>query len=132
MTPKTPELGAGHTVTALYELEPSTSMGSPEKAPATIHFRYKRPRESQSFYLKHEADTVVKQVAQASENFRFSAAVAAFAMLLRDSQYKGNASFEAAAQLAENARQADLEGSREEFVGLVKKALELSQMAAKR
>ncbi|HQU57637.1 MAG: von Willebrand factor type A domain-containing protein [Phaeodactylibacter sp.] len=126
------ELGAGHTVTALYELEPSTSMGSPEKAPATIHFRYKRPRESQSFYLKHEADTVVKQVAQASENFRFSAAVAAFAMLLRDSQYKGNASFEAAAQLAENARQADLEGSREEFVGLVKKALELSQMAAKR
>ncbi|MCB0572872.1 MAG: DUF3520 domain-containing protein, partial [Phaeodactylibacter sp.] len=127
------ELGAGHTVTALYELEPRvTAASGAGKTPATVHLRYKRPREAQSYYLRHETAPAVQPVEQASENFRFSAAVAAFALLLRDSQYKGQASFEAVAQLAENARQADLEGHRDEFVELVKKAEKLSHLAAKR
>lgn len=125
------ELGAGHTVTALYELEPRARPGMGQKA-AIVHLRYKRPREAQSFYLRHEAAAEVAAVEQASENFRFAASVAAFAMLLRNSRHKGQASFDAAAQLAENARQSDLEGNREEFVALIKKAQELSQLAAKR
>ncbi len=125
------ELGAGHTVTALYELEPRARPGAGQKV-ASVHLRYKLPREAQSFYLRHEAAAEIAAVEQASENFRFAASVAAFAMLLRNSRYKGQASFDTVAQLAENARQSDLEGNREEFVALIKKAQELSQLAAKR
>ena len=63
---------------------------------------------------------------QASENFRFAAAVAQFGLLLRDSEYKGRASYAGVLALAEKARGQDPEGYRVEFINLVKSAQLLS------
>ena len=70
--------------------------------------------------------TVIKdeatKLAKSSENFKFSAAVAEFGMLLRDSEFKSQASYENALKLAKEAKGEDSEGYRVEFVPLVKKA----------
>ena len=66
----------------------------------------------------------------ASENFKFSAAVAEFGMLLRDSRYKGQSSYDGAAELARAATGADLRGYRTEFVKLVETAKGLSARGA--
>jgi len=63
---------------------------------------------------------------QLSDNFRFSAAVAAFGMLLRHSEFKGNASFNSITVLARDAVGEDREGYRKEFLELVRKAGEIS------
>ena len=67
-----------------------------------------------------------KGYADASEDFRFAAAVASFAMLLRDSPFKGNATFAAVQELADAARKADPGGYRAEFLELVRQAKTLS------
>ncbi len=125
------ELGAGHTVTALYELKPSASQTVPEAPPAVIHVRYKRPRESQSYYFQHPSGTAIDAFGQAPEPLRFAAAVAGFCLLLRDSANRGACTYGLVLQMAENARQDDLEGHREAFLELVKKAQSLHSTAAK-
>jgi Ca-activated chloride channel family protein len=120
------ELGAGHTVTALYqiELKEKDTKGNL----ATVHLRYKHPKEDQSNYLKHHTTyTHAYVLSDMSENFRFSAAVAAFSLCLRDSKYKAQSSFDLALKLANSARQDDLEGLRAEFVSLVEKTATLSK-----
>ena len=134
------EIGAGHTVTALYEIMPLK--GKPkvndlkvnllqyeeaERKPSNfkenewvnIHFRYKPPTLDSSKLLAHSVTS--RQIAQISNNFTFSAAVAAFGMLLRDSKHKGNASLDLVKTLGEKSKGADKEGYREEFLGLVGK-----------
>lgn len=101
------ELGAGHTVTALYEI---ISAGSAEEIPGTdqlvyqqtpavsaspdelctVKIRYKLPESDQSNLLSFPVKKLAK--ASASENFRFASAVAMFGLLLRDSPYKGTSS----------------------------------------
>jgi Ca-activated chloride channel family protein len=66
----------------------------------------------------------------ASENFKFAASVAEFGMLLRDSRYKGQSSYDGAAELARAAVGADLRGYRTEFVKLVETARRLSERAS--
>jgi len=70
--------------------------------------------------------TVIKdkatEITKSSDNFKFSAAIAEFGMLLRDSEFKSQASFENALKLANEAKGDDSEGYRTEFVQLVKKA----------
>ena len=61
-------------------------------------------------------------------NFRWSAAVASFGLLLRDSQYKGNASFESVLELAQGSIGEDPDGYRQEFIGLVKRARNISDI----
>jgi len=137
------ELGAGHTVTALYEVVLKGSGSSPSVDPLryqetkqsgkatskellTVKFRYKKPDESKSkLIVNHLMD---KQVAleKTSNNFRFSAAVAEFGMLLRNSKYKANASYEQVLKLAKNSKGKDEHGYRAEFIRLV----EMSEMQA--
>lgn len=112
------ELGAGHTVTALYEIVPTA--GAAGQSLGTLHLRYKDPAESQSRYLRHALSGDALLLEQASENFRFAAAVATYAQCLRDSKHKGQATLGLARQLADNARQDDLENYRADFVELVK------------
>jgi Ca-activated chloride channel family protein len=66
-------------------------------------------------------------IQQASENLRFTAAVAQFAMLLRNSVYKGDGGYQLVQQLATTATNNDVEGYRKEFLDLVKKAQVLSK-----
>jgi Ca-activated chloride channel homolog len=139
------EIGAGHTVTALYEIVPAgqkvenpgvdelkyAQPAQPTQAASgnellTVKLRYKEPDGNESKPLSVGVVDSSASFQNASENFRFAAAVAEFGMLLRDSRYKGQASYDGALQLARASKGADLRGYRAEFVQLVEKAKSLS------
>ncbi len=133
------ELGAGHTVTALYEIEPATgddrstddlkyqkrvtketAAGSPEIM--TIKLRYKPPKSDSSRLIEVPVVDGDVALAETSDNFRFSAAVAGFGMLLRDSKFKGTLTYAGVRDLAEDAVGTDESGDRREFIRMVKTA----------
>ncbi|MBB4599438.1 Ca-activated chloride channel family protein [Hymenobacter luteus] len=131
------ELGAGHTVTALYEVVPVGARATVDplkyqsvpapKANAsaellTVKLRYKEPQGSKSQLLEQALIGAPRPLTEASENLRFAAAVAQFGMLLRQSDYRGAATWESTARLAEGARRFDPDGYRAELVRLVKLA----------
>ncbi len=103
------EIGAGQTITALYELVPRMSDALPQgwdvnaKA-ATFDFRYKRALGEASVQLSIDIN---QWVGNSSENLNFAAGVAAYGMLLRKSPYAGNASFDMASSLVNNNRTFD-------------------------
>ncbi|HSA30950.1 MAG TPA: DUF3520 domain-containing protein, partial [Candidatus Omnitrophota bacterium] len=134
------ELGAGHTVTAFYEIVPASSSedigGSvdalkyqvPQAKPDTGHsdevmtvkFRYKNPDEDVSKLISQTV--TASQISEnPSEDFQFASAVAEFGMLLKNSKHKGNATFEAALKRARSAQGKDEWGYRAEFIDLVQK-----------
>lgn len=134
------ELGAGHEVTALYEIippgvenDPALSSVDPLKyqqviTPAmqvidnnelmTVKFRYKDPADSVSKLVTKAV--MANESLRASENLQWSMAVAQFGMLLRGSEHKGTANIASVAQLAEASKGNDSEGYRAEFIRLVK------------
>lgn len=133
------ELGAGHTVTAFYEIIPASS---DEKLSNTdelkyqelklvdsnevmaVKLRYKLPDETQS----KEISAVIKEdnvTKTPSEDFRFASAVAEFSLLLKNSQYKGDAGFDKVLRRAEDSKGADLAGYRSEFISIVQRAKEM-------
>ena len=141
------ELRAGGTVTALYEVVPA---GSPEpltgawrlKSPialwsapaltgelATVHVQYKAARGWFSQEMALPVHDAGGDFATASEDLRFAAAVACWGMLLRDSPFKGFASFERVADWARGAVGMDAEGQRALFVRLVEQAASLKRIA---
>jgi Ca-activated chloride channel homolog len=144
------ELGAGHTVTALYEIIPvgvnskfvpdvdglkysksKTTSAQITEELATVKFRYKKPDGNKSIEMAHPIAAQVLDYNKASNNCRFAASVAMFGMLLTDSEFKGNASFSKVAEMANQAKGADKEGYRGEFVRLVNTASGLGTSAKK-
>ena len=135
------ELGSGHTVTALYEIIPAgvesdflgdiddlkyqkrTADPSDSQELAQIKFRYKMPDGDQSQLL--ERTILAKAKRKTSDAFRWSAAVASFGMLLRDSEFKGQSAFEKVIELAQSAQGKDREGYRAEFIRLVENARDI-------
>jgi Ca-activated chloride channel homolog len=130
------EMGAGHTVTALYEIVPATGNDDqsrrlkyqqsnvlPESAGAnelaTIKFRYKKPDGDKSLLMTEIIPHFALPIAKTSDNFRFSAAVAEFGMLLRDSEFKGNIDYNGILAMARGAKGLDKDGYRAEFIRLV-------------
>ncbi|MDH5380144.1 MAG: von Willebrand factor type A domain-containing protein [Cyclobacteriaceae bacterium] len=141
------ELGSGHTVTALYEIIPVgvesdflpvdqlryqkktvLPIADKTKELMNIKLRYKLPDEKISNLIEHPVFDKGINFDRTSNNFRWSAAVASFGMLLRDSEFKANSNFESVLYLAEGARGTDKEGYRIEFINMVKS----SQLMAKR
>jgi Ca-activated chloride channel family protein len=136
------ELGSGHTVTALYEVIPVGVKSEfianvdplkyqPAKASTaasggdelmTIKLRYKKPDGEVSKLIVHPVTDSHIDLAGTSDNFRFSAAVASFGMLLRNSEFKQSASFQQVISLAKAAKGADANGYRQEFINLVQAA----------
>jgi Ca-activated chloride channel family protein len=134
------DMGAGHTVTALYEIVPagkgssSVNWVDPLKYQQrevvsnagnevlTVKLRYKQPADSQSKLMTRVLTYRTQEIAQAPADFRMCAAVAAFGQLLRNSAHKGQASYDEVLALARNAKGDDPEGYRSEFIQLVKKA----------
>lgn len=130
------ELGAGHTVTALYEIVLKGNGSGPSVDPLryqevkksnnnktdellTVKFRYKEPKESTSkLIVNHLSDKSIS-FDKTSDNFRFSAAVAEFGMLLRNSKHKAQASYKQVLELAKQSKGADENGYRAEFIRLV-------------
>ncbi len=140
------EIGAGHTVTALYEVIPA---GADAKAPGvdplkyqtprdpapagysdevlTLKLRYKAPDGDTSRLIEQPVTDAGKSFDQASDDFQFAAAVAEFGMLLRGSEYKGHANYDAVLELAGSGVGKDPGGYRTEFLGLVRKAKALGR-----
>jgi len=134
------ELGAGHTVTALYEIIPTGSSQKVNKTGnlkyqdnklnnkasgdeiMTIKFRYKAPKSDTSKLIEIPVNDQNLALSESSNNFRFSAAVAGFGMLLRQSKFKGELTYNQVIKMAKNARGKDTEGYRAEFIDLVKTA----------
>lgn len=86
----------------------------------TVKFRYKTPEGNVSKLIVHPLTDNNVALNKTSENFRWSAAVAGFGMLLRDSEYAKDFGYEEVVQLAQNARGKDQEGYRIEFINMVK------------
>jgi len=138
------ELGAGHAVTALYEIVPA---GSAEPlqgtdrlkyqqsrlAPAaarsgelmTVKLRYKAPHGDTSRLIERPVRDESLALGATSPDFRFAAAVAGYGLVLRASPFRGAASHAAALELARGALGADPGGHRREFLRLIEKTMEL-------
>jgi Ca-activated chloride channel family protein len=91
----------------------------------TIKLRYKQPDGDRSRLISATVLDRHEDIGRSSDNHRYAAAVAAFGMLLRDSEHKGKASFEMVRSLAQSARGSDPHGYRAEFLELVQKAEKL-------
>jgi Ca-activated chloride channel family protein len=132
------ELGSGHTVTALYEIIPTTTksdffMETDElkytkveasktkfnDELATIKFRYKKPDGSKSIEMVQVIDNKVNALETASSGFKFSAAVAWFGLKLRDSKLVTNKSSVEIKKLAKEGLAYDEDGYKAEFIRLV-------------
>ena len=116
------ELGAGHSVTALFEIVPAASRSSASKRLATLRLRYKEPQGRTSHPLIAEVVDEGKSAYEASPDLQFAAAVAALGMLLRDSPHKGTATWDDVFQLARVSQGVDLDGTRTEFIKLAEAA----------
>ena len=138
------EIGAGHTVTALYEVVPVK--GNSENSNdlkyqdtkikddaytydeiLTVKIRYKEPDGDKSKEIVRVLNDEITTLANSSENFKFSSAVAQFAMVLRDSEFKGTADYNSIKKLAESSIGKDQYGYRKEFLTLVERASMLSE-----
>ncbi|MGI8965268.1 MAG: YfbK domain-containing protein, partial [Limisphaerales bacterium] len=146
------EIGAGHTVTALYEIVPTgieenepryavnnlkyqtkvapkqkREISSDNKELLTLKLRYKKPDGKNSKLMEVPVEDSRKEFSQASTDFKFASAVASFGMILKESEHKGDASFNSVLKLAEQSKGDDKEGYRAEFITLVKKAKSLKR-----
>jgi Ca-activated chloride channel family protein len=148
------EMGSGHTVTALYEIiptgvesaylakvdelkyqkttEPTSASQSDELV--TIKLRYKQPDSETSRLFEVPVRDTHTPFARTSDNFRFAVSVAEWGLLLRKSEFKGEATYAQVIQTAQNALANDPEGYRSEFVRLVKltQLLDTKEVVAKK
>ncbi len=113
------EIGAGHSVTALYEIIPAAGAGNADRL-AEIRFRYKKPDQDQSILIEKGIANRFVTLSAASDNFRFASAVAEWGLLLRESDYAAAADIQKVIEQAENSLGLDRYGYRKEFVGLAR------------
>jgi len=140
------EIGAGHTVTALYEVVPPgvqfeardvdplryQQPAQEGDRPASdelllVKIRYKKPEGDTSSLIEVPVRDGGQEFKKASADFKFASAVAAYGMLLRGSEYAGEANWKQIGRWAETGLGEDRYGYRDEFVSLVEKARELKK-----
>ena len=146
------EIGAGHTVTALYEIVPKpdneTESADEEHQEKevddlryqkqirlseqalsgellTLKLRYKQPTGTKSTLIQFPVKDDEKRMGDADQDFQFAASVAAFGMLLRNSPHKSDTNFDLVEELASTGAKDDASGYRDEFLEMVKRAREL-------
>jgi len=145
------DMGAGHTVTAIYEITPAANAGKlvdplryeqpgKKKSDASgkndelcyVKVRYKLPGQSVSKQLDHavRADRARGSLDAVPDDQRFAVAVAAFGQRLRGEQQLADFSYGDIARLAEGARGADRDGYRAEFVKMVRMAESLGTVGS--
>jgi len=136
------EIGAGHTVTALYEVVPAgAKVDVPSVDPLkyqtparpsddesvsqealTLKLRYKAPDGDTSKLLEFPVVDSGSAFGKASPDFQFAASVASFGMLLRGSEHRGDATYDAVLEIATAAKGPDVHGYRAEFLKMVRRA----------
>jgi Ca-activated chloride channel homolog len=102
-----------------YQPNPPTTFVSQTDELMQLKLRYKKPDETVSQLITQSVMDKSVKLENASNNFRFAAAVAAFGMVLRDSEYKGSANFDEVLRLANQAKGEDKGSYRAEFIRLV-------------
>ncbi len=143
------EVGAGHSVTALYEIVPqgtdlpeSVSDVDPLRYQKTsdtetstngnewmaVKLRYKRPTSDESEKIEFAVIAEETPFAEADKDLKFAAAVASFGMLLRESPHRGESTYDTVLQIAEQAKGDDPFGFRAEFCELVRVAKSLRNL----
>jgi Ca-activated chloride channel family protein len=151
------EMGSGHNVTALYELVPAGNdeyrpsvdplryqrSESIEEKPVSrnytntrgeylnIKIRYKKPDGKTSILFEKPVRGSIRNIEDASDNLRFAAAVSEFGMLLRNSEYKADATLSDAVRLALGARGEDEDGYRAEFIRMIKTVRDMNLLSEK-
>jgi Ca-activated chloride channel family protein len=143
------DVGAGHSVTAIYEITPAGSAGAMvdplryKKAPAPdkgakgeyafLKIRYKLPHESESRLITTPVDATVElsDIDKAGDDIRFAAAVAAFGQILKGGRYTKLFDYDDVITLAEPARGRDRFGYRSEFLNLARLAMTASTMGSR-
>jgi Ca-activated chloride channel family protein len=136
------EIGAGHHVTALYEIVPAGQEKDGRKVDPLVfqeeaklkgnkeslfvRLRYKAPDGEKSQELTFPVTDEGTTFARASDDFKFASAVAGFGMLLRNSPFKGNLTYAGVLDLAGAGLGTDPSGYRSEFLDLVRKAQQLA------
>jgi Ca-activated chloride channel homolog len=141
------EIGAGHRVTALYEIVLAGGKGRVDPLRygarnavlaksgelANVRVRYKQPDSDVSSLLEYPIQSAsAVPFEKASTDFRFATSVAAFGQLLRGGKYLDKFGYDDVAQLAKGALSEDAEGYRREFVSLVKLAESLAPKSSER
>ncbi|HYY35167.1 MAG TPA: VWA domain-containing protein [Candidatus Binatia bacterium] len=146
------EIGAGHTVTALYEVVPVGAASNPgasvppvdqlkysanESSTSTVltssgdmltvKLRYKKTDENKSELIERAVTDTNETFESAPADLKFAAAVAEFGMILRDSEYKGNGTLDAVMEWAREGKGTDSNGYRAGFIELVRKAQALKR-----
>ncbi len=140
------ELGAGHSVTALYELVPGNSEEKIDDIDPlkyqkveltdeaikndellTVKMRYKKPDADESILMTKIVNNNLISDKETSDTFRFAAAVAGYGLLLKDSQYKADCNWRQVIELANGAIGKDPDGYRREFITLSEQARDLMQ-----
>ncbi len=138
------EIGAGHSVTALYEVVPVGAEVPASEVPElryqdkqiaptdqhgdellTVRLRYKLPNESQGIEFTHAVANTANGFEKASVDFRFATSVAMFGMILRDSQFAQHLGWNDVRSLAKTSLGEDQKGYRTEFLNLVAQAEQL-------
>ena len=135
------EMGAGHTITAFYEVvpagiksdftgkvddlkyqktKPTPAVTNNSKELLTVKLRYKAPDGNTSKKIEQPLSDDKKE--KVSSDFRFASAVAMFGQLLRDSDFKGNATYDKVISLAKTSLDNDEKGYRREFIRLAETA----------
>lgn len=112
------EIGAGQTITALYEIVPTLNLSAGPFA--QFDFRYKKPFQTDSRLIQHSINSIPVSIESASENMRFAASITAFGLILKHSKFKGNANKELVQNLGKNAITFDPNGYRNNFLSIVK------------
>lgn len=147
------ELGAGHTVTAMYEIIPNDvaspfltnvdplkyqqttvkKSASKTKELMTVKLRYKKPAGQKSKLIEKAVKDNGSSLNKASNNFRWAAATAQFGMLLRNSEFKGTSTYANALRLAKNAKGEDPNNYRQEMIDMmeVMRSLVAPELAGK-
>ncbi|ENX36738.1 vWA domain-containing protein [Acinetobacter courvalinii] len=135
------DIGAGHNVTAIYEIIPVGQQGwlndsryqtaaktdtSKKSEYAFVNLRYKLPNQEKSILLSQAVRAESRPLAQANNDTRFAIAVASYAQQLKGGQYNGAMGWDQIIQLAQQSAKPDPYQMREEFVELAKIAKSLS------
>ena len=145
---KAGEIGAGHQVTALYQIVPpgvdiekkillkyqpvvakdikDTKFVKKDEL-MTVKIRYKKPDGDKSKLFEYAVKNKPKDFSKCSPGFRFASSVAGFGMLLRDSRFKGNATYDSIKESALGSKGKDPFGYRLEFINLIDKAKKIKK-----
>jgi Ca-activated chloride channel family protein len=140
------EMGAGHTVTALYEIVPTglatdvpirgvdslrysrpAGLANPSDELGFVKLRYKAPAGERSLLLTHE---IADRVTEPSIDFTFASAVAGFGMILRESEHRGSVTLDQVIALANDGSGPDEGGYRADFVRIVERFRDLRIVAS--